>query len=254
MHKQRQIAARQNEIIDTQTTHMESGLKVAQESADAATKAAAAAEIQASFTAAQKRISDKQLTQMQEGLEVAKTNADAAKASAETASKALVLLNRPYLDATNWTLEYRHGEGYGDPPISHIGFCIANRSTTPARLEKLEVMITVGDHGDDFLKSGVVRVFISPAHETPFTYAVPFWPNDAAAKLFYSDVGVTVKVRGRIEYTDLFGGRSKPRVKQFCRIFVVSWTSQRGFTYDVSTPLQDELMTFSWEEENEEDL
>ena len=137
------------------------------------------AETQASIALAQKRIGDTQTRHMEEGLKVAQISAEAAKQSADTASRSLTLLNRPYLDADNWRASLHRGLGYGDPQLLTIAFDIGNPSPTPARLETITINEGIGGQpATEFKVETTINATIGPQHNYPFTVQITIGEPD----------------------------------------------------------------------------
>jgi hypothetical protein len=143
---------------------------------------------------------------MREGLRETMKAADAAAKNALSARQALVDLNRPWLETLDWGMSFNNGRWL-------IEYKVANRSKTPARIERIEVNRYLGGR-DPMTLEHTVETVISPEFSAGFPISLPLEQADETA---LNNANLLIQIRGEITYADIFGNRRHKLFARDCR-------------------------------------
>jgi hypothetical protein len=185
----------------------------------------------------QRDAANAQSEHMSKALVETRKAADAAKQSADTAERALVLLNRPYLDAENWRGDII-GAMKAETMHITVSFNIVNSSVTPAFVESIEVNDDSGQASPlgELSTDTTVEATIGPRQSQPFRRDV-LLTQEQWQQVYFGKLAVNFW--GTITFTDDFILKGHKRVRHFSRVGVF-WCvegSLDGFLSDFHTPV-----------------
>lgn len=154
--------------------------------------------------------------------QAAAVSAAAAQRAADVAENSLSLLNRPYLDASNWQAVYQSGQGFGDRPRTAIKFEVVNPAPIPARLKTIMFSALInGKEPSGIAKQMDVNSDVNPRQSLPFSCDIDVMATLESQRAFYSDEGLRITIVGTFTYSDVFCQPDEERTVLFARLAVL---------------------------------
>lgn len=155
----------------------------------------------------------RQARYMRSGLDTANANAEAARKSAEVAERALVVLNRPWLDTVKWKPIHEYRDNVG----RYFGFemLIVCEGPTPAWIEIVETRFITKENERrlDSRIGGLV------SRHRPYSVITTFGPLNAdEERRVTNDGAFSAEIRGKVIFRDHF--QQESRVLPFARTLI----------------------------------